>query len=241
MQPHTAMDLRNANIIVTGGSSGIGKQTAKLLKACGANVLITGRDADKVTKVAAEIGCLGLAADVSKDADIMATFEYADTHLPGKLDALINNAGIGIFGELETMNRQHFDEIFNVNVYGAAMMMKQAIRRFKQNDTAGSIINIASTSALKGFKGGSVYAASKFALRGLTQCVADEVRRYNIRVCLICPSEVTTAFGNAERAERTEIENKLRPADIAKTIKDLLEFDNRAFIPELSVWATNPF
>lgn len=241
MQPHTAMDLRNANIIVTGGSSGIGKQTAKLLKACGANVLITGRDADKVTKVAAEIGCLGLAADVSNDADIMATFEYADKHLPDKLDALINNAGIGLFGELETMNRQHFDEIFNVNVYGAAMMMKQAIRRFKQNNTAGSIINIASTSALKGFKGGSVYAASKFALRGLTQCVADEVRRYNIRVCLICPSEVTTAFGNVERAERTEIENKLRPADIAKTIKDLLEFDNHAFVPEISVWATNPF
>ena len=235
------MLLKNANIIITGGSSGIGKQTAKLLISAGANVLITGRDAVKVAQVAEEIGCLAYAADVSDDQAIKATFEYADKHLPGKLDALINNAGIGVFGELETMSRKQFDEIFNVNVYGVAMMMKHAIRRFKQNETQGTIINIASTSALKGFKGGSVYAASKFALRGLTQCVVDEVRRHNIRVCLVCPSEVTTAFGNVERVERTEIDNKLRPSDIAKTIKDLLEFDNRAFVPEISVWATNPF
>ena len=104
-----------------------------------------------------------------------------------------------------------------------------------------TIINIGSTASLKGYKNGSVYASSKFAVRCLTQCWQAELRPYNIRVCQINPSEVTTAFGNLERLERDEVDNKLTPREISHSIISVLEMNNRGFINELNVWATNPF
>ena len=109
----------------------------------------------------------------------------------------------------------------------------------KQNK--GTIINIGSTASLKGYKGGSIYASSKFAVRALTQCWQAELRPYNIRVCQVNPSEVPTAFANKERIERENIENKLTTKEIAHAITSAIEMDDRGFINELNVWATNPF
>ncbi len=120
------------------------------------------------------------------------------------------------------------------------MMGSKAAKLFKEQNK-GNIVNIASTAALKGFSNGTVYASSKFALRGMTQCWQAELRKYNVRVILINPSEVTTAFGNSERVERKEVSNKLRSEEIAHTIVSTLEMDDRGFIPEVTVWATNPF
>tara|TARA_B100000927_G_scaffold62542_1_gene49036 strand:- start:2377 stop:2712 length:336 start_codon:yes stop_codon:yes gene_type:complete len=110
-----------------------------------------------------------------------------------------------------------------------------------KNNRNGTIINIGSTASLKGYKNGSVYASSKFALRCLTQCWQSELRPFNIRVCQINPSEVTTAFGNINREERPEVENKLSSREISHAIISALKMDNRGFINELNVWATNPF
>ena len=106
---------------------------------------------------------------------------------------------------------------------------------------SGTIINIGSTASLKGYKNGSIYASSKFAVRCLTQCWQSELRSYNIRVTQVNPSEVTTAFGNQERVERNEIYNKLTPKEISHTIISALEIEDRGMINELNVWATNPF
>ena len=105
----------------------------------------------------------------------------------------------------------------------------------------GTIINIGSTASLKGYKNGSIYASSKFAVRCLSQCWQAELRKHNIRVCQINPSEVTTAFGNPERKEREEIHNKLTPKEVAHAIISSIEMNNRGFINELNIWATNPF
>ena len=105
----------------------------------------------------------------------------------------------------------------------------------------GTIINIGSTASLKGYKNGSIYASSKFAVRCLTQCWQAELRPYNIRVCQINPSEVTTAFGNPERLERDEVDNKLTSREISHAIISVIEMNNRGIINELNVWATNPF
>ena len=110
-----------------------------------------------------------------------------------------------------------------------------------KKDKRGTIINIGSTASLKGYKNGSIYASSKFAVRCLTQCWQAELRPYNIRVCQINPSEVTTAFGNVERIERENIANKLSSSEISHAIISAIEMDNRGFINELNVWATNPF
>ena len=105
----------------------------------------------------------------------------------------------------------------------------------------GHIINIGSTASLRGFEKGGIYAASKFALRAMTESWQHELRKHSIRVMQVNPSEVATAFNSDERIERTAADNKLRSQEIAYRIKSILELDDGAMIPEFSVWATNPW
>ena len=234
------MNIKDSVFLVTGGSAGIGKATAKMLADKGGKVAITGRDKSKLEKVAKEIGVFPILADAAKEEDVNKTYELLLGEF-GKLDCLINNAGIGGgWGEITELDMKAFRNVYDVNVFGAAMMGSKAAQIFKKQNY-GNIVNIASTAALKGYASGTVYASSKFALRGMTQCWQADLRKYNVRVILVNPSEVTTAFGSTERVEREEISNKLRSEEIAHTIVSTLEMDDRGFIPEVTVWATNPF
>jgi 3-oxoacyl-[acyl-carrier protein] reductase len=234
------MNLKGTNWIVTGGSSGIGKAIASTLTDEGAQVMITGRNKEKLMIAAEVIGAIPIWADVSTDDGIGQVYNQVETQWNNKLDGLINNAGIGVFKPIDTCDRSDFETVFQTNVFGVAMMSKQAAILFK-NQQQGNIVNIASTASLKGFAQGSIYASSKFALRGLTQCLQAELRPYNVRVFGINPSEVTTAFNQESRTERSVEDNKLRAQEIAHTIIFALKMDNRGFVPELSIWATNPF
>jgi len=160
--------------------------------------------------------------------------------LDGKIDAVVNNAGIGDFPILGDITPDNFQTVFNTNVFGLALLTQELIKPMKAAKT-GTIINLGSTAAQKGFGRGTVYSASKFAVRSMTQCWQAELRKDNIRVCLVNPSEVTTAFNVDSREEKPEVANKLRPTEIAQTICSVIEMDNRGFIPEVTVWATNPF
>jgi 3-oxoacyl-[acyl-carrier protein] reductase len=234
------MIIKDSTFLVTGGSAGIGKAAAKLLIEKGGKVAITGRGKSKLEKVANEIGAFAIHADVAVETDVHKTYELFLKQF-GKLDCLINNAGIGdAWNEITELEMSSFHKVYDVNVFGAALMASEAAKLFKKQKS-GNIINIASTAGTKGFANGTVYASSKFALRGMTQCWQAELRKYNVRVILVNPSEVTTAFGDDERKEKPEVKNKLRPLEIAHTIVSTLEMDDRGFIPEVTVWATNPF
>jgi 3-oxoacyl-[acyl-carrier protein] reductase len=234
------MKIEDSTFLITGGSAGIGKATAKMLLEKGGKVAITGRDKSKLEKVANEIGAFPIHADAANDEDVNKTYELFLQQF-NKLDCLINNAGIGGgWGEITELDMKAFRNVYDVNVFGAAMMGSKAAQIFKKQNY-GNIVNIASTAALKGYASGTVYASSKFALRGMTQCWQADLRKYNVRVILVNPSEVTTAFGSSERVEREEVSNKLRSEEIAHTIVSTLEMEDRGFIPEVTVWATNPF
>lgn len=234
------MKIANSIALVTGGNSGLGKATAKLLIEKSATVVITGRDAQKTEAVANEIGATAFHCDVTSDDDIKKMYDFIEEQF-GRLDILINNAGIGGWSTLSEMPREKMREVYEVNVFGATMVAKGALPFFLKQQS-GNIVNIASTAALKGYPNGSIYASSKFALRGLTQCWQAELRRDNIRVIQVNPSEVPTAFGDEEnRTERPIEDNKLRPLEIAHTIVTALEMDSRGYIPEVTVHATNPF
>lgn len=233
------MNIEGAKVLITGGSSGLGKAMARVLKDAGANVAITGRDKNKLQRVANELGVMGLAADAGNEADVVKTFAFVKEQLGG-LDVLINNAGWGKFDLIEDVKLEDLEAVFATNVFGAALMAREAVKIFKQQQS-GNIINISSTAGRKGFKGGTIYAASKFALSGMTECWRDELRRDNIRVMQINPSAVPTAFNVEDRTEKELADNKLAPTEIAYAVKSVLEMDNRGFIPELAVWATNPF
>ena len=234
------MQIKDSTFLITGGSLGIGKATAKLIIEKGGKVAITARNKSQLEKTAKEIGAFPINADVSKPEDIKKTYDAFEKEF-GRLDCLINNAGIGgKWNDVLNLDMNDFMNVYSVNVFGAALMAKHAANIFKKQKY-GNIINISSTAGTKGFANGTVYASSKFALKGMTQCWQVELRKFNVRVILVNPSEVQTAFGDDEGRERKEVPNKLRGYEIAQTIVSALEMDDRGFIPEVTVWATNPF
>ena len=234
------MNLRNTYHLVTGGSSGIGKETARALIHHGAKVAITGRDLEKLKRVAKELGAHWIHADVADPDDVERTYVEFMAEF-GRLDGLVNNAGIGGgFGPIDELDIEEMRRVYDVNVFGAAMMGQKAAALFKEQKS-GCIINVASTAALKGYGKGTVYSSSKWALRGMTQCWQADLRPYNVRVVLVNPSEVATAFGSEERVEREAAPNKLRSEEIAHVVITAMQMDARGFIPEVAVYATNPF
>ena len=234
------MELKGKNIIVTGGSLGIGKETAYQLVKKGANVLITGRSQQRLVKAKNYTGAEAIQFDISDHSNISNHALKCIELFQGQVDVLINNAGVGVRKSILELSINDFLKVFNVNVFGLALFTKEIVPLMISN-SYGTIINIGSTASLNGYENGSIYSSSKFALRCLTQCWQAELRKYNIRVCQINPSEVTTAFGNPKRIERESIKNKLTPKEISHSIVSAIEMNERGFINELNVWATNPF
>lgn len=232
------MKLRDATALVTGGSSGIGLAIARALIDAGARVAITGRNENRLETAARNLGALAIAADVAREDDVRRTFEIFFARFD-HLDILINNAGFGIFKPLVEFDRQSFDAVFATNVTGAMLMAREAAKHFIARGR-GNIVNISSTAGLKGGPRGTAYYASKFALRGMTECWRAELRQHNVRVFLINPSEVLTDFAAASGYAQADTPSKLRGEDIAHMVRAVLEMNERGFTPELSIFATNP-
>jgi len=232
------MDLRNAAALITGGSSGIGRAIAQTLASSGARVAITGRDKTRLSEAAQSLKALPILADVSKEADVERTYREVFKAF-GELDILVNNAGIGVFKNLIDLDRAGFEAVFATNVTGAMLMAREAAKHFVTRQR-GNIVNISSTAGLRGAPAGTAYYASKFALRGMTECWRAELRRYNVRVFLVNPSEVLTSFAATAGLPQKENATKLRGEEIAYMVKAILEMDDRGFTPELSIFASNP-
>jgi 3-oxoacyl-[acyl-carrier protein] reductase len=236
--PEDRMNLKNAVALITGGSSGIGRAIAQSLAASGARVAITGRDPNKLAKTARELNVHPIQADVAIEADVERTYREVLKQF-GDLDILVNNAGWGVFKNLVDFDKKEFEAVFATNVVGAMLMAREAARHFVKRNR-GNIVNIASTAALRGAPKGTAYYGSKFALRGMTECWRGELRQYNVRVFLVHPSEVLTAFYPTAGLPQKENETKLRSEEIAHVVKTMLEMDDRGFVPEVSIFATNP-
>ena len=234
------MNLKGKNIIITGGSLGIGRETAKNMISKGANVLITGRSESRLKQAQKYSGAKIIEFDIADMDNISENAKKCIDILDGRIDVLVNNAGIGVSKSIDKLNIEDFLRVFNVNVFGLALFTKEIIPLMIK-ESYGTIVNIGSTASLKGYKNGSIYSSSKFAVRCLTQCWQAELRQYNIRVCQVNPSEVTTAFGSSDRIERENVKNKLTPEEISHSIISSIEMDDRGFINELNIWATNPF
>lgn len=232
------MNLNTAKVIITGGSTGIGYETARQLISKGAKVVICSRNKSEIEKAAKEIGAIGLQADISNEDEVKALFKEANEKLGG-LNVIINNAGIGYLAPLTETSEADFSRIWETNVKGAFLVGKEAANYFiPQNE--GNIVNISSTAGQKGFATGTAYCASKFAVSAMTECWRAELRKNNIRVMQVNPSEVVTPFGTRLGYEAQNVDAKLKPSEIAHTIVAMLEMDNVGFITDATVWATNP-
>lgn len=233
------MDLKNAHALVTGGSSGIGKEMARQLVKSGATVVIAARSKDKLEAAAEEIGAMPIVCDVGDEKQVKELIKKTDQKLD-HYNVLINNAGYGNSAKLVDVSTKEMKSQFQTNTVGAMMVARESAKVFIENDY-GNIINVSSSSGKRGYAGGTTYVASKFALSGMTECWRAELRPHNIRVMQMNPSEVQTPFfENAGGEDRDYNETKLIAEDIAQAMCDMLRMHDRGFITESSVWATNP-
>ena len=233
------MELKNAKVLITGGSSGLGLETAKHLIMLGAKVAITGRNKMTIESAAKQIGAVAIHSDVSVETDVIKMVQTViDTF--GGYNVLINNAGFGIFSLLVDTKLEDMQRVFATNVFGAMMAARESSKYFISKNY-GNIINISSTAGRSGFAAGTAYSASKFAVSSMTECWRAELRKYNIRVMQINPSEVQTNFLlNAGKENNAPNETKLQSIEIAHTIASMLAMEDRGFITEVTVFATHP-
>jgi 3-oxoacyl-[acyl-carrier protein] reductase len=152
----------------------------------------------------------------------------------------VNNAAFGQRRSLVDMDRASFDAILQTNVIGMMLMSREAAKHFIERKR-GNIINIGSTAGVRGAANGTAYYASKFAVRGMTECWRAELRQHNVRVILVNPSEVLTNFAATAGFQQDDKNpTKLQSEDIAHMVKSVLEMNDRGFTTELTVFATNP-
>lgn len=225
-----------ARFLVTGGSQGIGAAIVELARKAGHQVVFTGRNPQLIDATARTTGAHGVQADVSVSADNARTVEVCLERMDG-VDVLVNNAAYGYRAEIGALDLDRMKEMFETNVFGLVDITNRVVPQMKARG-AGDIVNIASTSGMKGAAAATPYAASKWAVRGISQCWQAELRPHGIRVISLCPSEVQTNFGG--RSGRNN-PNKLFAEDIAETIMSALNMPRRALWPELAVFANNPW
>jgi 3-oxoacyl-[acyl-carrier protein] reductase len=227
--------------VVTGGTKGIGFEIASELLKEGARVFICGRDEKKLNDALAELASFGeikgTVCDVSSAKQIEAMFKECREAFGG-VDILVNNAGVGIFGKtVEEITPEEFSRVIGVNLFGVYCCCHYAIPVMKERG-GGYIINISSLAGQNAHPKMSAYNASKFGLNGFTEAMMQEVRHDNIKVSLICPGSVNTEFGGGEISE--ELAWQLQPADIARTVADLLRHDPRSLPSKVEIRPSKP-
>jgi len=231
------MDFKNKNVIITGGSTGIGFATAKAFIEKGANVFITSRSQENLQKASDKINSSNLKTVVSDTANLegIAQLEKAVAESGNKIDVLFLNAGIAVFAPIEEVTEADFDAQFNTNVKGVFFTLQKLLPHL--NDGA-SVLFTSSTVATASNLGASIYSATKGALNKIAQITANELAGRKIRVNIVSPGPIKTeglekAVPSADAKEYlasvTALQRLGNPDEIAKTVL-FLASDDASFI-----------
>ena len=217
------------NAIVTGGSRGIGRGIADALLAEGWKVWICSRSQESVDSALHDMGgqVQGRAVDV-RDQGQVERFVKEVADAEGRIDCLVNNAGLGHFGPVDELSGDQFREVIETNLNGCFYFIR-AVAPVMKKQKSGWIVNIASLAGKNPFAGGSAYNASKFGLIGLSEAAMLDLRPHGIRVASILPGSVNTEFGGGGHGEGSW---KLQPADIASMVFHLITYPENA-LPSL--------
>jgi NADP-dependent 3-hydroxy acid dehydrogenase YdfG len=200
-------------IAVTGASRGIGHAVAHALHRSGARVMVGARTSHHFGLE----GIVSVVLDVADEASVQA---FARSALEAGADSLVNNAGIGIFGPIETATVDDYRKVFDTNVLGTLLMTKHFMPAFKHRHDRGlcsHLVNVTSDISARTFAGGAVYTASKHAQRALTQTAAREGEAYGLRVTEVRPGMTDTYF-NGHTPGRPERVAHLRADDVAQAV-----------------------
>lgn len=240
-----AQSIRDKVAIVTGGARGIGKATAIALAKEGVHVGLLARTEATLKEVAAEIEGLGVkvayaAVDISSKKEVDSAIDALAAKL-GPADILINNAGIATFGTVLEMDPDEWKKMIDTNLMGTYYVTRAVLPQLIAKN-GGDIINISSTNGLNGAATSSAYSASKFAVIGFTESLAQEVRRNNIRVSALTPSTIATDLALDLSLIKENNDSKyVQPEDVAEFIIDQLKIHKRMYVKSATFIATNPF
>jgi NAD(P)-dependent dehydrogenase (short-subunit alcohol dehydrogenase family) len=215
--------------LVTGGSSGIGLAVARMLKSEGFDVTLASRTAAKVEAAAAELAAHAVTADVSLEADCVRLVAEHGRRFGG-LDVLVNSAGIGIGGSIESLQAKQIDLQLGVNLRGLLLVSREAIPLLKA--TRGWIVNLASIAGTEPTPGLAVYGATKAAVIALTRSQNAELEGDGVRSIAICPGFVDTVMAAWSGLAGDEM---IQPGDCAEIVRMCLRLSPRARIPQVVV------
>ncbi len=232
----------NANIkgkvaLVTGGGRGIGRAIALALGKAGAHVVVAARSRDQIAAVAKEITSAGgaasaIAVDLADEGSVMNLFTQIVDRL-GRLDVLVNNAGVGRYGRVAEFSAADLDCLLAVNVRGTFLCCREAMKLMIPHKS-GYIINISSVLGFKGYANQAAYTAAKHAVMGLTKSLAVEAQEHDIRVSAISPGGVDTEM---VRQSRPDLDPSilLSSDDIAHAVLYLLSLSENAAVDQIYI------
>lgn len=226
--------------LVTGSGRGIGRETAILLSKKGFNLIICSRNQNEIDSVVNEIKSFGNDRILARECDVSVSSQVnrlvsEALDIYGRIDVLINNAGISYVKKLIETTEEEWDNTLDINLKGSYLFSKAIVPHMIEHNY-GVIINVSSGAGKIGFEDISAYCASKFGMIGLTESLAREVDNYNIRAMTICPAQVATKMQEDIDAKYYELNKHrmLHPRAVAEKIVEMI-LNNKKYPNRISV------
>ena len=226
------VSIENQIAVVTGAGRGIGRAIAIELGKLGARVVLAARSRTELEDTARVIGAPAsvIPTDVRKKEDLEKLFEQV-AFASGPVDILVNAAGLGIFGPVIDFKDEDFETLIETNLRGIFFACRLVLPSMIERKR-GHMVNIASIAGKVGSANRAVYCASKFAVVGFTESLAEEVRQHGIRAAVICPGSTDTRFSPKETSGKAR-DKMLRPEDVAHAVRTIVTQEPNSFISEI--------
>ncbi len=239
--PAETRSLHDTVVAITGATAGIGAATARLLVEAGAKVAIGGRRSERLDALVAELGAdraVGVVCDVSRPAD-NARLVAAAIERWGRLDSVVPNAGIGLYGGILDHSDAQVAEMMETNFAGTVWTIRAALPEMLRTTGGGDVVIVASVAGFRSGADEAVYAGTKFAQVGLAGGLDRELREKGVRVTAVCPAAVETEFaiGAGRTAGDPVMEDYLRPQDVAFAIVTVLQQPRRLRTTQWAMWS----
>ena len=243
----SSLEMHGKVAVVTGAGRGIGRAISLALARCGATVVLAARTPEQLEQTAREARAegqgtktLAVPCDVAVETQVVAMFAQAHAQF-GRVDILINNAGMGLFGPVAEQSADAFDRVLAVNLRGTFLCAREAMK-IMIPQKSGTIINMASVVGFKGYPSQGAYGAAKHGVMGLTKVLAVEGQPHGVRVAAVLPGGVDTEMVAQARPD-LDRSVLLQPDDIAQTVLYLLSLSPRAAVDEIYIrrWGAAPF
>jgi len=231
------MNIKNKVVIITGASKGIGRGIALMLAKKGARIAISARNEELLKEVAdqCQTDVLTFPGDMSNEKDIIEFIKETDKKF-GRIDILINNAGLGIFKPIIETTTEEWDKMFNLNVRGLFIATRETLPYLRKSGES-VVVNVASLAGKNTNANLAGYSASKHAVISFSRTLMIEERKNGVRVLTFCPGSVNTEFSPASEEKKAK---KLKIDDVVSTMVNMIEMPQNALISEVDIRPTNP-